>query len=262
MYNLFEEYDDYLDEDTAIQLAADIITKLSNAHPEWRPDYRLLTISLEGYDSTNCLGRTGFHRSSDGRIEIEITVSRYILKNRLVELFKNTFAHEYCHYLAMVDMINDPGVDLYGKKTSFATPELEEFYEADDGHGECWLAYAAEVSKILDLQFPITPHPREPESALYASQNMDEIVVSIVCPNGDFKDDLYEKSPSSLFEYDSDRAAVMAAIIKGDMPCPMGCGHKLYLDWAKPELEAAYIKELKAILYRIAMVQLLKELGL
>ena len=34
MYNLFEDYNDYFDTDTAMQLAEDIIDKLSAAHPE------------------------------------------------------------------------------------------------------------------------------------------------------------------------------------------------------------------------------------
>ena len=197
-----------------------------------------------------------------GRLKIEITVSRYILKYNLVDLFKNTFAHEYCHYLVNVDMINDPNVDLYSKKTKFISPELEAFYEADDGHGECWLGYAAEVSKILGLRFPITPHPSKPESALYSAQNQDEVVVRVKCSNGDFDMELFEKSPELLFEYDHDRALVLAAAIRGKAPCPMGCGGQLYLDWVRQDLEEIYIEKIKVIIYKIMVTRLLKTLGL
>lgn len=262
MYNLFEDYDDYFDADTAMQLAEDIIDKLSSVHPEWAPNYRLLTISLEGYDSTNCLGNTCFSMTYSRHMRVEITVSRYILKNSLIELFKNTFAHEYCHYLVDVDMINDPNVDLYGKEPKFTSPDLESFYMADEGHGECWLKYAAEVSKILGLQFPITPHPRKSESALYAAHNKNEIVVSIMCPNRDFYTDLYEKSPRYLFEYDRDAAFALAAIMKGDAYCPKKCGGTLYLEWTRQDLEEQYIEELKKIMYRIMLARLLKKLGI
>lgn len=262
MYNLFEDYNDYFDTDTAMQLAEDIIDKLSAVHPEWAPNYRFLTISLDGYDSTNCLGNTSFSMTQGGHINIEITVSRYILKNSLIELFKNTFAHEYCHYLVDIDMINDPDVDLYSEEIQFARPELKAFYFANKGHGEAWLKYAAEVSKILGLRFPITPHPRKPESNLYAARNLDEIVVSIACPNGDFHMDLYEKSPKPLFEHDRDSALVLAATMKGDARCPENCGGTLYLEWARQDLEEQYTEELKEIMYRIMLSRLLRVLGL
>lgn len=261
MYDLFEDYSDYFDTDTAMQLAEDIIDKLSQAHPEWAPDPQLLNLSLDGYDSTNCLGNTCFSVSRNGHMKIEITVSRYILKNSLVELFKNTFAHEYCHYLVDMDMINDSRVDFSGEGVKFADPDLKAFYMANGGHSDCWLKYAAEVSKILGLQFPITPHPLEAETSLYTAQNQDEVVVSIVCPNGDFRTDLFEKSPISLLEFDRNQALALATVMKGNVPCPKECGGTLYLDWRRPDLEEQYTEEIKAIIYKIMLARFLQNLG-
>lgn len=268
MVNLFEDKNDYIEEDLAMFIANQVLFKITKAHPDWKPDSSLLGVSLKGYDSTNILGSTMFGRDiKHHEAAIQIEVSQYILKTGLEELFENTFAHEYCHYLVDVEMLNDKRINLWadeehGEKV-FPTQEIEDYYRADDGHGECWLKYAAEVTKILGLTFPIQAHPSLAESAIYETRNKDEVALTIRCSNGDFNEiELYEKTPQSFLKFnDVKQIKVIIAIIMHDVPCPNECGGHLEIKWANDKIENTYMMELMPLIREIVLGSLLSKLG-
>ena len=268
MVNLFEDKNDYMEEDLAMFIANQVLFKISKAHPDWTPNSSLLGVSLKGYDSTNTLGSTLFGRDVlHHEAMIQIEVSQYVLKNGLEELFENTFAHEYCHYLVDVEMLNDKRLNIWadeehGEKV-FPTKEIEDYYRADDGHGECWLKYAAEVTRILGLTYPIQAHPGAVENAIYAARNKDEVALTIGCSNGDIDEiELYEKTPRSFLKFkDMTMVKVIVAIIMHDAPCPKECGGHLEIKWANDKIEDDYMMELMPLIKEIVLDSLLSKLG-
>ena len=252
MYNLFEDYD-FFDADTAQFLIERYLKQIIDFNPDFAPDTSLLEISVAGYDSTNVLGNTRFYGSHNGDFHIEISISKYIMKNGLEDLFENTFVHEYCHYLANLEMMNDNRVKLTNKAT-FESKEVEDYYRADEGHGECWLKYADMLSKALNLKFKITPHPQEPENQLYHSANYNEITCIIKCPNNDIPAVyLYEKDPQSIFAHDIESAKLVAGVIMHDVCCRL-CKSELVIEFTDPSIRNNYLDELRQIITDIALM--------
>ena len=239
MFDLFEEYE-FFDVDRAQDLIMECLTKITSFRKEYKPDPSLLRISLDGFDATCVMGRTQL--IIENKIaHMDISMSKYIMKVGLEDLFKNTFVHEYCHYLANLEMLHDTRVTFdHGLK--FSSPEVEAYYCADDGHGECWLRYADELSKALQLKYKVTAHPQGPEAGLYKFANLNETVFAIECPNNDWEAvEVYEKDPANIFEYEPDLVRLIAATMMKQAECPH-CDAELKLTFYQPEYRAIFTK--------------------
>lgn len=254
MTNLAEDYE-FFDVDKAQDLIMECLTKITSFKQEYKPDTSLLRISLEGYEATNVLGRTQL--SIDNKVpHIGISMNRYIMKVGLEDLFKNTFVHEYCHYLAHVEMLHDDRV-TFDRNIKFSSPEVKAYYCADEGHGECWLKYADELSNALQLKYKVTAHPQGPELGLYRFANMNEVVFAIECPNNDIESiEIYEKNPANIFEYDPDLVKLVVATFMKQTECPR-CGTDLKLTFYQPEYQTIFTKYIKR-----KIIDLLMEAGI
>lgn len=242
MIDLFED-SEFFDIDSAQDLVTECLTKITSFKRELAPDTSLLRISLEGYDATNTLGRTGLWKEN-GATHIEISLNKYIMKIGLEDLFINTFVHEYCHYLAHVEMLKDSRV-TFDKELIFASPEVEAYYLANDGHGECWLRYADELSTALRLKYKVTAHPQKPESEIYRFANKNEVVFTVECPNNDLNPlEIYEKDPANIFEYEPELVKLIAAIASRHAVCP-NCGTELKLHFYQADYEPKLIDAMK-----------------
>lgn len=220
IYDLLSEgYDDRrLPKDYIEDLAISVIRSIVAIDKNFQPDWKLLSLDLEGYDSTNCYGNTVLRIDRrTGKPSIVIQVSKYILELGLEELFINTIAHEYCHYLQDVEMLADPRFDKTAERgKEFADPAVSKYYRADDddGHGECWFKYVNKVNAALNLKFPITPHPDSLESDLFNTVNADLVTFQLCCPNGCFAPvNFFETNFEDIAIHDRGAAEHIAAII-------------------------------------------------
>ena len=257
MIDLFEDYE-FFDVDRAQDLITECLTKITSFKREFAPDTSLLHISLEGYDATNTLGRTELWKEN-GDIHIDISLNKYIMKIGLEDLFINTFVHEYCHYLAHVEMLKDSRV-TFDKKLIFASSEVEAYYLANDGHGECWLRYADELSTALRLKYKVTAHPQKPESDIYRFANMNEVVFAVECPNNDLAPiEIYEKDPANIFEQEPELVRLIAAVSSGHAVCP-NCETELKLHFYQADYEPKLIDAMKRELRELMIQTLLGRL--
>ena len=255
--SLFENFGDYLHEYDIMDVVEKTIGEISKLHPDWAPDRSLLSINIVGYDSTRCLGNTKLYSTPTNEFKIDISLSKYLLKEGLEDLLINTFAHEYGHYLVNKKMLGDPRVHFIDGDIKFEIPELDKYYRDDEGHSPCWYEYVNQLTEDLHLRFKITAHPEQAERGLYEKINEPEIVATIYCPNNDIPPiQFYEKDPEAFLQSKDFQGlkAVMGAM-RGALTCNV-CESTLEITYASEELKQIYQERVRELFRMFILAQL------
>jgi len=260
---------DFLDQDQRAEIIIDVIDKISQLDASYAPDNSILEFKMEGYRSTHCYGRTHPHFESvngEPQFKITIEIDEYLYRHGLEDVLINTIAHEYCHYLQLVEMYNSVKINFDAENDQFEVHwkdlEEKEYFSGKnrDGHCGAWYKYVDVVNNGLKLRFPITDHPKTAESNLYAEINNDLTQFVVYCPKHDIPDEHFYETDFVSFAHDSREAAeAVAATIFGMTSCTK-CRSNLQITFMDPKMATTFKTKAKEFLAFLALRRFMKDM--